>query len=206
MTANTSARSMAPTPVNTQASSELDPEVTMTAASVAGRRNTPDPIMLPATRAVDIQFPSSRLSSGRSGDRSGAGRRASRVTIGPPFGARSRTLTGTRSAKDSPSTTPMLESAHLSLDPVFLEVLREEDVPGIHDDTDAPPHQKEHRPEEAMRAGERPDRDQEGVDHDVDEQMPDEVPSFLQVLQGPLSKQLRLRALIDRHRWVPPAR
>ena len=51
-------------PVNAQASSELDPEMSTTAASDAGSRNTPEPIMFPATSAVDIHVPRSRFSSG----------------------------------------------------------------------------------------------------------------------------------------------
>src|SRR5690348_18182216 len=43
----------------------LDPYAIATAASAAGNRKTPDPIMFPTTMAVAVQMPISRLSSGR---------------------------------------------------------------------------------------------------------------------------------------------
>ncbi len=51
-------------PVNAQARIELEPEISTTAASDAGSRKTPEPIMFPTTSAVDIHVPRSRLSSG----------------------------------------------------------------------------------------------------------------------------------------------
>ena len=65
MVAKTPARSMAPTPVTTQASNALEPYTTATPARAAGSRNTPEPIMFPITIAVAVQRPISRLSSGR---------------------------------------------------------------------------------------------------------------------------------------------
>src|SRR5689334_19299999 len=59
--ANTSASRTAPAPVNTHPSIETGPAVP---ASVAGSRKTPEPTMLPTTRAVAIHRPIVRLSFG----------------------------------------------------------------------------------------------------------------------------------------------
>jgi len=56
--ANTSASSTAPAPVKNQPSSDTGPAA---AASDDGSRNTPEPIMLPTTRAVAIHRPIVRL-------------------------------------------------------------------------------------------------------------------------------------------------
>ena len=55
---------MAPIPVKTNARIETGPAVP---AMAAGRRKTPEPTMLPMTRAVAIQMPNDRFSPGESG-------------------------------------------------------------------------------------------------------------------------------------------
>src|ERR1700758_3584896 len=60
--AKTRASRIAPVPVSTHPSSEIDP----TPANDDGSRKTPDPTMFPTTSAVAIQKPSDRFSFGGS--------------------------------------------------------------------------------------------------------------------------------------------
>src|SRR6266702_722285 len=56
-----------------------------------------------------------------------------------------------------------LKALHLAVDLVFVEFVSSEHVPRIHDDTDPPPHDWEHRPEETVKIGQGPDHHQERV-------------------------------------------
>src|SRR5687767_14680169 len=78
--ANTSARAIAPAPVNSQPRMDTGPAEL---ASDAGSRKMPEPIMLPTTSAVAIQSPIDRLSL-RSGAADGAAAATSVRIASPP--------------------------------------------------------------------------------------------------------------------------
>src|SRR5215472_18567858 len=69
----------------------------------------------------------------------------------------------------------------LALDVLFGDLRPPEDIPRVHHHTDARSDDEEHRPEEPVPAGDRPDHHHERVDQHVDQKVTEKVAPLLQV-------------------------
>jgi hypothetical protein len=92
-----------------------------------------------------------------------------------------------------------LDPLHLSADLVLGQGLAPVHVPAVQHQPDAPQAQRERRPEE-VSARERPDPDQEGVHHQIDEQVHAEVALLPEPGDRPVAQVLaRDRQLLVGH-------
>src|SRR5215470_12578271 len=113
----------------------------------------------------------------------------SRSRAGRPTGSTAMTPPSAgmyRPAGRAASIPPVL-APHLALDVLLGDLRPPEDVPCVHQHSDAPPADGEHRPEEPVSVGDRPDHDEEGVDQDIDENMTVKVTPLLELPHRPVA-------------------
>ena len=95
--------------------------------------------------------------------------------------------------------SPRSHAAHFLPDLILIELGWMPDVPGVHDQTDAPTNDRKDRPEESAGIGYRPDHDDQRVHEDVHQQMRHEVVTLLQSLDRPLTHRIGHHTQITSH-------